>query len=193
MSNEVQVLIKINNFGKGDINSFKKHMYNELSLIHMHQVNNFRIDATAKDFDIDALIDYTANNESDITLIYFDTAMGYAKKCEIKYGLLASKKSILFGMDLEAKVVEENTDTEDGFFYALCNLINENSDEESTLPTVGDTIKINTLICSDIDVLDWYEQKENKTLTVNHIDYVAGNVFVDNCEFGLNINEVIKS
>ena len=87
MSNEIQVLIKINNFGKGDINSFKKHMYNELSLIHMYQVNDFRIDATVKDFDIDALIVYTANNEADITLIYFDTAMGYSKKCEIKYGL----------------------------------------------------------------------------------------------------------
>ena len=109
----------------------------------MHQVNDFRLDVCIKNLDIEVLTEYTANKEADITLVYFDSSAGYAKKYEIKYGLLASKKSILFGMDLECKLIDENKEIKDRFFKALCKLINENSDEESNIPSIGDTVEVN--------------------------------------------------
>lgn len=191
MANEVQALIKINDFGKGDMDSLKKHLYHGASLIHMHQVDGFRLDANMKNLDINEFIEYTANKEADITLVYFNTSVGYAKKHELKYGLTTSKRSILFGMDLECKLAEENKEIKDGFFNALCKLINENSDEESSTPSAGDSVELCTIICSDEDVLDWYEQQEDKSLKVNHVDYATQRVFVENCEYSLDMNELV--
>ena len=192
MANEVQVLIKINDFGKINIDNLKKYLYNTMPLIHMHQVNDIRIDLTTKYISLDDLIEYTSDNESDITLIYFDTSVGYAKKYELKYGVLASKKSILFGMDIESKLVDDSKNVEDGFFKLLKNTINEVAEEESSIPSVGDIIEINTIICSDSDVLDWYLCFSDKELKVTHIDYLSQNLYVENCEFGINLNEVNK-
>lgn len=141
MANEVQALIKVNDFGKGDINNLKRYLYNNVSLIHMHQVNEFRLDADIKNLNVDELTKYTAEKEADITLIYFDTSVGYAKKCELKHGLLTSKKSILFGMDLEAKIFEKSASIEDGFFYLLYDLIDKNSDEECHTTYIKDVQK----------------------------------------------------
>ena len=193
MANAIQILVKINDLGRKDINHFKKFMYNSIPMIHMNQANEQRVDIVSRDINMDDIVDYCATNETDITTIYYDIAMGYAHKIEVKYGIVASIKSMTFGMDAECAIFEDSKDKEDGFFELLKDTIDNVCVDDENVIKVGDSIWINTLLCNDCDLVEWYFENQSRELKVNHIDYKSANLYVDGCEYGININEVAKA
>lgn len=192
MANSVQMLVKINDLGIGNIDTLKKYMYDSLALIHMHEVDELRLDAISLNIDLNDVLDYSSIYQSDITIIYYDTGMGYAKKIEAKYGIVASNKAMTFGMDAECEIFEASKDKEDGFFELLKTTIDKVGGEDEKVISVGDLIEIDTFLCRDTDLLDWYCERDEKHLKVNHIEYQSSMLYVDDCEYAIFIEEVNK-
>ena len=57
---------------------------------------------------------------------------------------------------------------------------------------VGDKFIINTFICSDNDVLDWYSTLKSKVLVAKEVDLDTYGVWVDNCNYRIDLNEIEK-
>lgn len=57
---------------------------------------------------------------------------------------------------------------------------------------IGDKFYINTLICEDTDLLDWYHDQDIKLLTANEISKEVNGVWVKECPFRIDLDEIIS-
>ena len=57
---------------------------------------------------------------------------------------------------------------------------------------VGDKFIINTFICHDEDILDWYSTLKSKVLVAKEVDLDTCGVWVDNCSYRIDLNEIEK-
>lgn len=128
--------------------------------------------------------------ELDFSLISYDSSLGYAKKHKYKCIHKISDKTIGFGQDLEWELHERSLREKTDFFDLLLNEIDKFGTEESNIPKVGDKIKILEKICPDIELLQWYDSLSNKNLIVNHIDLLSDGIWIDNCEYRIDLNEI---
>lgn len=189
--NTVKFLIKVNDFGKADMDKLKRYVYNTMSLFHLNQVDKIRLDGEAKSLDIDNMREFTADYESDITLIYYNTVEMYAKKAELKYGFVASVKSILFNDEIEEHLMSGLSVGLNDFIFNTLKSIIDLSKEESDIPQLGDRVEI-SLLCDDEDILDWCYNQDTTDFVVSDIDYLSGRIYIDKCEYSIDINDVVK-
>jgi len=57
---------------------------------------------------------------------------------------------------------------------------------------VGDTFIIDTCICEDVDVINWYTDQSNKVLVAEHIEEDVNGVWVKDCPYRIDLSEIVK-
>ena len=94
MSKEICFLLKVNNndFSVSDMNKLKKFLYVNMSLIHMHQVDDFTLDITSKNLSIKSLINYSKEKTLNLSLIICDNNM--LKNISISNGKVNTEKEV---------------------------------------------------------------------------------------------------
>ena len=118
------------------------------------------------------------SNENDII---FDPMCGAGTTCKMAY--LNNRKFI--GIDISEEYINE-----------ICiprlkqyNLKGENMENNNI--KVGDRFIIDTNICDDIELLEWYYEQEDKILVAKTIECDVNGIWVKSCDFRIDMNEII--
>lgn len=187
MANSVQCILEVSNLNT-QVNNFIKKIENEYSF-YFKRISELKLEYMATYIDLYEIQHISEESESKLTLTYYDTAMGYARKRVYNRGYLTSNKSVFFPMDTEIEIDEKSKKNNTTFNKELDLYIEEYGTEEADFPKEGDFIKINEFSCSDTDILDWLnEQKENK-FKVNHVDIESNGVWIDGCDYRIDLQE----
>lgn len=188
MANSIQCFLEVSNLNS-NVKNFIKCIESDYSF-YFKKLNESKMEFITTYLDLEEFKD--VSEESKLSLIYYDTSMGYARKCVYDKGYLISKKSVLFPMDLEIEINEKSKINNSNFYEELDLYIEQNGIEESNFPKIGDFIRINELICSDTDVINWLEnQKENK-FKVNNVEIESNGIWIDGCNYRLDLSECSK-
>lgn len=59
------------------------------------------------------------------------------------------------------------------------------------VPEVGNYIKINEDICSDIDVLDWLGEQPENRFKVQSVEKETNGVWVEGCDYRIDLDECV--
>lgn len=57
---------------------------------------------------------------------------------------------------------------------------------------VGDKFIIDTNVCEDSDLIEWYSKQTDKVLVAEHIERDVNGVRVKNCPYRIDLDEIIK-
>lgn len=143
MENATKFLIKINDFGKSNLDKLKRYLYNTVSLYHLNQYNDVRLDGESKSLDIENLREFTSSYEADITIIYYNLVKGYAKKADIKCGTVTSNKSILFSEEIESNLMDGIKVGIKDFMFETLKTILDLSNDDSLSSCANDSTILN--------------------------------------------------
>lgn len=187
MANSVNCFIK---FSK--LNSEVELLLNtikEKQSFHFKEINNLTYEYITTYMDFDSISDISKNTSSTISLIYYDTAMGYLRERIYNCGYLTNSTSAFFSMDTEIEVDKESIKNNVSFYEQLKLFLLKNGTEESNFPSIGDYISIDENTCTDTDILDWLDTQTENRFKINHIELESNGIWVDNCEYRIDINE----
>lgn len=187
MSNSVQCFLEVSNLNS-TVSNFIEKIEKDYAF-NFKKINTSTFEFIVDYIESEDIKTLSEESNSAMTLIYYDTSIGYARKKIYNRGYLISDKSIFFSMDLEIEIFEKSNNNRTHFYNELDLYIEKHGEEEANFPKIGNFIKINELTCSDIDVLDWLnDQKENK-FKVSIIELESNGLWVDGCEYRIDLNE----
>ena len=158
---------------------------------YFSKINDLNYTFSASFNDFNSIAEASHYSESEVSLIYYDTSAGYIRKRVYEYGYLTSNKCALFSIDLEADIYDSSKLKLTPFEKELDAYIEQYGFDESNFPKIGGYISINTLTCSDEDVLEWLDTEKENKFKVNNIEVHSDGVWVDNCDYRIDIADCI--
>lgn len=94
MKTYTKFLVKIENSKEIDINTLKRHLYINLSLFHMNEVDKYTLDITTKALELEVLIEYSDLKKCDLIIIQYNNLFDYMEKICISNGEVKDKEKI---------------------------------------------------------------------------------------------------
>lgn len=55
----------------------------------------------------------------------------------------------------------------------------------------GEKFRINEGMCNDLDLLEWYDKRENKVLVAQHVEEDTNGVWVKDCPYRIDFSEIM--
>ena len=153
------------------------------------KLNSLEYVFSSNPFDLEKLSEISQISESKITLVYYNTSLGYARKRKYEYGYLTSNKAVTFSLDIESQIYDYSEASDRSFEELLESYIDKNGIEEIDFPKVGDFIKINENICSDNGVLSWLENQNKNEFKVTAVELQSDGLWIEDCDYRIDISE----
>lgn len=189
MSNSIQCFLIVSNLNS-EISDFITKIESNYAY-YFKRVDDLNIEYITDYLNFKEILDLSAQVESEITITYYDTSIGYIRRKLFNCGYLVSDNSAPFSIDLEASLYEKSKINNNDFSKELNHYLDTYGEENSNFPQVGNYIRINESICEDVDVLDWLGEQKYNQFKITNIEPEANGIWVEGCEYRLDIQECI--
>ena len=94
MQNYIKFLVKIENSKEIDINTLKRYLYINLSLVHMNEVDKYTLDVTTKALDQEVLVEFSDLKKCDLIITQYNNLFDYMEKVHVSNGEVKDKEKI---------------------------------------------------------------------------------------------------
>lgn len=92
MKTYTKFLVKIENSKEIDINTLKRHLYINLSLVHMNEVDKYTLDVTTKALNLEVLVEFSNLKKCDLVITQYNNLFDYIEKIYISSGEIKDKE-----------------------------------------------------------------------------------------------------